>query len=201
MSEGHTYHLLVHSQLRPRKIPIGLPAHGSAWAPSPLPPGLSLPCPLRVTRSSRLGWAVHSVLRKPPCYQVEKERGTDWASLMWHSGQHSPTDLVTLDESGWGSKDVQHFLVLISFQQCSQENHTKQLSTNCKGCLFTSPSQFPGLMKAGPAQNMELTWAITHKPLGLMRAGHALDMELTWAITHHHPGLTRAGSSQDMELT
>ena len=120
---------------------------------------------------------------------------------MWHSGQHPPTDLVTLDESGWGSKDVQHFLVLISFQQCSQENHTKQLSTNCKGCLFTSPSQFPGLTRAGPAQVMELTLAITQQPLGLMRAAHALYMELTWAITHHHPGLTRAGSSQDMELT
>lgn len=112
----------LHSQLRHRRPP-GSPNPWLCLGQLSLPPGLSFPCPLRVTRSSRLGWAVHSVLRKPPCHQVKKARGTDGASLMWHSGQHPPTDLVTLDESGWGSKDVQHFLVLISFQQCPQESH------------------------------------------------------------------------------
>ena len=85
-------------------------------------------------------------------------------------GTVASTHLLTL--SLWmslsgGSKDLQHFLVLISFQKCPQENHTKQPCTNCKGCLFTSPSQCMGLTREDPAQDVELTCEGTHQALGL----------------------------------
>ena len=95
---GHTHHLLVHSQLRPRNAPsvptprLHLGTHSyPAWSfPSVSPAGSpgAPTCPRQ---------AVCSVRGRPPWCQVEETRGTRGAPLMQHRGQHPPTDLITLD--------------------------------------------------------------------------------------------------------
>lgn len=117
-----------------QKDPLGPQPHGSAWVLTPLPPGPSLLCPLQGHQEfppARGGLSTLS-LGKPLCCQVEEARGAHGASLMQHSSQHPPTDLVTLNAPGSGSKDLQHLLVLISFQQCPQGNHAEQLCAGCK---------------------------------------------------------------------
>ena len=66
----------------------------------PLPPAWSFPFmspAVSPGAPARLGQAVCSVLGRPPWCQVEETSGNHGASLTQHSGQHPPTDFITLD--------------------------------------------------------------------------------------------------------
>ena len=108
----HTYHLLVHSQLRPERPPqapssMALPGRllpsGLVLLTSPEgPPG----APTARGRLFALSWGgLHGC-------QVQEPRGTCGASHTQHSGQHPPTALFTLDGPRVGSRAPLCVLVL-----------------------------------------------------------------------------------------
>lgn len=151
------------------------------WAPSPL---LASPCPVpcRVTRSSHLGWAVHSVQRKPACCQGEIKRYS-WG-LPRAAQQPAPADLGTLDEPGLGTRTCS----MLSFSPHSSNAHredtqsnsmpavgrllnhnhsqgTHQVSTGCGTDMDRDPA--PRGSKEQALPEYAAKWARSQRPTGL----------------------------------
>lgn len=122
---------------RPPLSPTPWLCLGAHYLPAwPLPPAGSPGAP------TSPGWAVYSVLGKPPCCQVEEVRGTHGATV-------ACTHLLTLSlwmSLGGGSKDLQRLLVLISFQQRPPGNHAKQLCA-----CFSEPQEEVEITLRAPA--------------------------------------------------
>ena len=126
-----------------RKAPSGPELRGSAGAPTPLMPGPSLTSPSGSPGAPTTQGKLSAVLGRPLWCQVEETRGTCGTSHTQHSGQHPPTDCVTLDGPRVGSGASLRVLVLISSQHCLHRSQSLSYSVLAAqiGCSFIRPSQ------------------------------------------------------------
>ena len=174
----HTHHLHVHSQLRPRKAPS---------APSPmalpgLPPTPAWSIPLMSPAASPGAptcprQAVCSVLGRPPWCQVDDTRGTHGASLTQHSGQHPPTDHITLDGQGFRESVASpgsHFIpalptgkLLSNSVPAAQRGHsytrpppsTRGSRGRAPPRIWSSPGQVPSSPRGSHGQAPSRIWS------------------------------------------